>query len=573
MPAENRTVRTSPQNSEREEIVADVVIVGSGGGGLAAALAAHEAGLVPLVLEKDRLFGGSTAMSGGVIWLPNNPLQHAAGVQDSREQAIRYLDALVKHRGPGTSAERREAYVDTSPEVYELLRRNGIQLERCEGWPDYHDDLPGGCPRGRSMAADYFDTRELGEWSDRLRGGPLPLPIKGTELRNLPLAKRTWFAKLVGLRLAARMAKAKFTGAKMVGMGAALQGRIMKALRDRGVRVELEAPVMGFIENGGRIEGVEACIRDRPVRVRARQAVLIAAGGFARNLELRQKFLRHPTSDWSNANPGDSGEVLELAIAAGAATDALDAQVFVAGSLPPGKDRPALHPPSDLGKPHIILVDDKGQRFCDEGGSYVATGEAMYAAGAVPCWAIFESRARNRYFWAGARPGHIPPAWLEQNYLRTAPSLAELARLCGIDPAALQATVARFSANANKGIDPDFKRGQRAYDRWFGDPTCKPNPSLGPITQPPFYAVRIFPGDVGTFGGVVTDADGRVLRPDGSAIEGLYATGNTTASVFGRAYAGAGASIGASMVFGVRAARRIAREALRDAAVPSANAA
>lgn len=542
------------------EATADLVIVGSGGGALVAVLAAHEAGLTPIVLEKEALFGGSTAMSGGVMWLPNNPLQTRAGVTDSREDALRYLDALVAHEGPGTALPRREAFVDTAPAVYELLRRHGIVLERCEGWADYHDELPGGCTRGRSMVADIFDARELGDWEPKLRRGPRPIPIKGVDMRELPLVKVTGSGRRAALRFTWRMARMKITGAKLVGMGAALQGRIMKAVRELGIRVELESPVTDLVVENGRVVGVEASIGGKPVRLLARLGVLVAAGGFARNEQLREKYLRKPTSaDWSNANPGDQGDLMEKIVALGAAADTLDAQVFVAGSFPPGSDRPALHPPTDMGKPHVILVDDAGRRFCDEAGSYVATGEAMYAAGAVPCWAIIESRARKRYFWAGVAPGDPPPEWLSSGYMRKADTLAELAAQCGIDPAGLEATVARFNEHARAGVDPDFHRGERGYDRWFGDPTYGPNPSLGSIEQGPFYAVRVVPGDVGTFGGLVTDAEGRVVREDGTPIDGLYATGNSTTSVFGRHYPGAGASIAATMVFGLRAANHMAR--------------
>lgn len=414
-----------------------------------AALAAREAGLEPIVLEKEPLFGGSTAMSGGVMWLPDNPLQAKAGVKDGAEEALRYLEALVTHRGPGTVPARREAYVQTAPQVYELLRRYGVRPERCEGWADYHDELPGGCTRGRSMVADVFDARALGEREPKLRRGPRDIPIKGADMRNLPLVKITSGGRVAAVRFVLRMLRKRLTGAKLVGMGAALQGRIMQAVRNAGNRVELEAPVTGLLVENGTVVGVEATIGGKPARVLARKGVLVAAGGFARNAALRDKYLRQPSSaDWSNANPGDQGDLLEKIVALGAATDTLEAQVFVAGSLPPGAKSPALHPATELGKPHIILVSDAGERFCDEAGSYVATGEAMYGAGAVPCWAIIESRARPRYFWAGMLGGDPPAAWLDSGYMKQADTLAGLAALCGIDAAGLEATVARFNAHA-----------------------------------------------------------------------------------------------------------------------------
>jgi 3-oxosteroid 1-dehydrogenase len=216
----------------------------------------------------------------------------------------------------------------------------------------------------------------------------------------------------------------------------------------------------------------------------------------------------------------------------------------------------------DLAKPHLIMVDQKGQRFTNESGSYMENGQRMYAAGAVPAWVIMESRHRDRYPWAGAMGGQTPEAWFEAGYMKKAETIEGLASACALDPQALRRTVDRFNEFARTGKDLDFRRGDRAYDRVFADPTVKPNPCLGAIEKPPFYAVAVYPGDVGTFGGLLTDEHARVLTAQGVPIPGLYATGNSTASVMGRCYPGAGASIAASFVFGYIAAHDAAGHTL-----------
>jgi 3-oxosteroid 1-dehydrogenase len=227
----------------------------------------------------------------------------------------------------------------------------------------------------------------------------------------------------------------------------------------------------------------------------------------------------------------------------------------IASKLPDG--RPGIHA-NELGKPHLMLVDKHGKRFTDEACSYMETGQNIYANHAVPCWAIMDSRHRSKYIWAMTPPRYTPSEWISSGYMKKAATLEELAQQCGIDPAGLKATAQRFNGFARSGVDADFHKGERAYDRYWGDPRHGPNPCLGEVSQPPFYAVELYPGDVGTYGGLVTDENGRVMTQEGAIIDGLYATGNVTASVTGGVYPGAGASIGASFIFGYRAANHAA---------------
>jgi 3-oxosteroid 1-dehydrogenase len=536
---------------------ADLVIIGSGGGSFCAGMVMRDLGKTAIVLEKTDKVGGSTAMSGGVLWVPNHPLQKRAGVADSYEQGMAYLNATVGDAGPASSPARKDAFLRFGSRMISYLEGKGVPFARAEGWSDYYDELPGGCPRSRSLTVKLFDARELGDWNARLRRGPFDVPIRWPESQQAMLMKRTLKGFLAAARLGLRMALMKVTGQQLVGMGAALQGRMLQAALREHVDIRFNAPVTGLIEEDGRITGVVARIDGKDRRIQAREGVLINAGGFSHNAEMRSAYGPQPSSvDWTNANPGDTGEVMQSAIELGAATDHMDQAVWLVTSLLPNGFR-GFHV-LDLAKPHLIMVGRDGKRFADESASYMENGQRMYAAKAVPAWVIMDRRHRDRYTWAGALGGNTPEEWLSSGYMKKAETVEALARLCGIEPQGLRQTVERFNEFAQRGQDLDFKRGERVYDRVFGDPTVKPNPCLGAIDEAPFYAVQVYPGDVGTFGGLLTDEHARVLHKDGSVIAGLYATGNSTASVMGRCYPGAGASIAASFTFGYIAARHAA---------------
>jgi len=555
----------------------DFVIVGSGGGSMCAALASKSLGKRALIIEKQRKVGGSTGFSGGVWWIPNNPVMKRHGVEDSYERAREYLDAVVTYSGPATTPARREAFLRTGPEMVGFLERNGMAFEYADGWSDYYDELPGGQPRGRSLVARLFNIKELGEWAAKLSRYPgFPLPMNAHEFPDLLLVKRTWAGKRAAARLAGRMLYQQLTGKELVGAGAAIQGRMLQIALREDLPIWTQTPVNDFIVENDGVTGVIAQRGGREIRVRALEGVLINVGGFSRNAEMRNKYQPQPSSNaWTNANPGDTGEIIEAAMRLGANVDCMEESWWVVTSMGPnqtwpegaitadGTIVPFMHH-LDLSLPFSMMVDGNGERFCDEAGAYMEIGQRMYerhrqTGKAVPSWLVMDSRQRKNYSWGTAPPGKIPKQWLDSGYLVAADSITELASKCGIDAAGLQATVQRFNGFCRSGVDEDFGRGSRAFDRCHGDPTIKPNPNLGAIEQAPFYACRMYPGDVGTAGGVVTDEHARVLRADGSAIPGLYATGNSTASVMGRCYPGAGASIGASFVFGYIAARHAAQ--------------
>ncbi|RAM66805.1 FAD-binding protein [Herbaspirillum rubrisubalbicans] len=554
----------------------DLVIVGSGGGSMCAALMAKSLGKRALILEKQDKVGGSTGYSGGVWWIPNNHVMKRHGVDDSYERARQYFDAAVDYDGPGSSPQRREAFLRTGPKMVEFLEQHGMKFIYADGWSDYYDELPGGEPRGRSLMAELFNIHELGDWAPKLSRYKGPsMPAGSNEYPTLFLMKRTWAGKKKALAIGARMMYQKISGKELVANGAAIQGRMLQIALRSGIPLWTESLVKELVVENGRVTGVVVVREGREVRIEAKGGVLINAGGFSRNAAMRKQYQPQPSSaDWTNANPGDTGEMIEAALALGAAVDCMDEAWWVVTSLgpeqslpegaraPDGTPLPFMHH-LDLSLPYSMMVDQDGQRFCDEAGAYMEIGQRMYrrqaeTGRAVPAWVIMDSRQRQYYPWGTAMPGQIPQQWLDSGYLVKAGSIPELAQKTGIDLGGLQSTVERFNGFCRTGVDSDYGRGSRQFDRAHGDPTVKPNPNLGPIEQAPFYAVRIYPGDVGTAGGIVTDEFARVLRADGSWIEGLYATGNSTAGVSGRCYPGAGTSIGASFVFAYIAARHSA---------------
>lgn len=552
----------------------DLVVVGSGGGSVPAALAAKAQGKSVAIFEKQALFGGSTSYSGGVWWIPNSPLLAEAGIADSYDNARLYLDSIIKVPGASATRERTDAFLRAAPRMVTFLRECGMRFRRpYEPWPDYHDELPGGLPEGRSLLAEPFDLRSLGAWRKRMSiYGPLAhMPISAEEFTTLFLLKRGSKGKLKALKYAMLMARDALFRRQTVANGAAIQGRMLEIALREGIPIFLSHPVTELLHEDGRVVGVIVERDGRRTSIRARSGVIVNVGGYSHNEEFRRTHGRAPVNrSWTNANPGDTGEIVEGMMALGAATEHLDAAWWVItsqnvdGSWPEGavaKDGQVfrfLHH-LDLSLPYSIMVDQAGRRFCDEAGSYMEIGERMLdrhaATGkAVPAWVIFDARHRRYYPWGSMPPGKTPKSWIDSGYMKKAATLDALAAACGIDAAGLHDEVGRYNGFCRAGVDEDFGRGGRAFDRAHGDPSVAPNPNMGPIEDAPFYAVAMYPADVGTAGGVVTDRYARVVRTDGGVIDGLYAIGNSAAPVFGRSYPGAGASIAASFTFGYVAA-------------------
>lgn len=537
----------------------DLVIVGSGAGAVTAALRARKWGKRALIVEKAELFGGSTALSGGVTWIPNAAPLLRAGVDDSIEKGRAYLDACAGPYAPGTTRERREAYLGKGPEMISFLESEGMEFAYLDGFSDYHEgEYPGGLARGRSLGGKLFALNRLGDWLPKMRraSGIQEIPATVPEIGQLVLSGRTWKSRLTFVKVGWRMIQRKL-GRLLVAAGASLQGRLFLLAKNAGQEIWLGSPLTDLIREDGRVVGVVVRQNGRDRRVRARHGVLLDAGGFARNPEMRANMSRVPHSQWTVANEGDTGEVLKMATDLGADTAMTQEAWWIPASfLPDGSIQ--WHNPIDMGKPHAIVVDQGGSRYVNESTSYVTVGLAMFerdkTVPAVPSWFIVESRHRDRYRMGIAPAGKTPEDWITSGYMKRADTIEDLARQCDIPPEQLRATIDRFNGFAEAGHDGDFGKGESAYNRVWGDPTNKPNPSLGKIEIGPFYAVKVFPADVGTCGGLVADEYARVLDKDGRPIPGLYAAGNITASVMGPSYPGAGASIGASMVFSYIAA-------------------
>lgn len=540
----------------------DVVIVGSGGGGMVAALAATAAGGSAVVLEKQALLGGSTCMSGGMAWVPNNPVMRAAGHDDSYEDAMAHFEEVVGDIGPASSRERRHAFLTSGPEMIAFLQDSGVKLVHCPGYSDYYSNSKGGSDIGRGVEPVPWNGKRLGEWNSKLQAGlakSLGMAVMTNEARALSHYNRSLRSFAISTRVALRTAGAKVTGRDLLVNGASFIGQMLKIGLDRGVTVWTEAPLSDLVVEGGRVVGVTVTRDGVTTRIEARKGVLLSAGGFAHNREMRAEFGGDQApAKWSISNPGDTGEAMRTAMALGARTDLMDEAWWLPAPRTGQFGGSTLDQARQ--RPRTIYVDAAGKRFVNESNSYMEVGKAMYernkTSKAVPCWLIFDDRYRKRYAHLRNRPGYFPKPLFESGRLKRAATLDELAALCDIDAAGLKATIEEFNVHARDGRDPEYGRGESAYNRSLGDPSHRVvNPAVGPIDEGPFYACEVLPGDIGTCGGLLTDEHARVLDEQERPIPGLYAAGNITATVMGRRYLGPGASIANSMVFGYIAAR------------------
>lgn len=533
---------------------ADVVVLGSGGAAMTAAIAAHDFGAKKVViLERSGMVGGTTAMSGGMLWIPNNHHQQAAGIADSDEDIVTYLDSLA----PGAlDPETLWAFMQNGPEMLRYFEeKTPVRLHAFADFPDYQPYAPGAKPDGgRSLDNAAFSFARLGKWASRVNPSKMAYPLRGSlmEATRGTLEEQTLAEREAG---------------DYRGLGQALAGSLFLAVIERNIPVEFETRARRLVKDGDRVVGVIAeDASGRTVHVRARRGVVIATGGFEWNETLVKSFLRGPLTGPVSV-PENEGDGLLMAIEAGAQVANMQNAYWMQSTLEFKPQHRAAKPNYLLGsderaRPGAILVNRKGQRFVNEAANYNALGKSLHAFDAgthsyanLPYWLIIDQRYKDKYHLFNAAPGAPAPA-----FAMKADTLEELAQIAGIDREGLRAQIDRFNAMVRNGHDDEFNRGDNSYDNFYmwGDMDFEPPfRTLGAIDRPPFYAVKMEGGALGTAGGPKTNADAQVVDWQGNAIPGLYAAGNAMAAVPGDVYGGAGGTLGPGMTFGYIAGKHL----------------
>jgi len=537
----------------------DVVVIGSGAAGMTAALTAARQGLTCVVLEKAATFGGSAARSGAGIWIPNNPVILAAGVPDTPAKAAAYLAAVV---GADVPAARQAAFLSHGPAMISFVMANSpLRFRWMEGYSDYYPELPGGLPNGRSIEPDQLDGKLLGAELARLNPPYLEVPaglvVFSADYKWLALSAVSVKGAAVAAEALARGTKAAVLGQTPLTMGQSLAAGLRKGLLDAGVPVRLNTPLTElYVENGA----VAGAVTPGGL-FRARRGVIVGSGGFEHNAAMRAQYQQQPIgTEWTVGAKENTGDGIRAGQRLGADVALMDDAWW--GPAIPLPDEPYFCL-AERTLPGGLVVNAAGRRFVNEAAPYSDVVHTMYERNPtdpdIPSWLIVDQNYRNRYLFKDIAPTFVfPDAWYSSGAAHKAWTLDALAASAGLPAAALRTTVDRFNSLALKGDDTDFGRGDSAYDHYYTDPSILPNSCLAPLWLPPYYALRLVPGDLGTKGGLRTDARARVLRPDGSAIPGLYAAGNASAAVMGHSYAGAGSTIGPAMTFGYIAARDLA---------------
>lgn len=553
----------------------DVVVVGSGAAGAMAALRAAEQGLTVLIVEKTNKYGGTSATSGGVLWVPNHDL---AETGDSREEALKYLGSVIK--GP-VQRDRLEAYVDQAPEMIRFMKSLKFDLIKAD-WADYFPDAPG-ARSDRSIICPTYDGRKLGDKFIYMREQFSRFKLFRrysmdlVETFSILARSKGWMNNVVRIIINywRDVSTRQFTARdRRFTIGAALMGQMYERIFARGIEVRLDTRLEELTQANGEITGVVVSNFGRRYEIAARHGVVVASGGFEWNQELRDRFFPIPTLTRYTSTPEDAnrGEGLMAGLKVGAATEHTESGWWIPTMKlpsPKASNYEEIHQAAfDVGRPHSVCVNRNGMRFVDEAIGYDLFGAAMVedhlkTRANAPCWHVFDALYREKFTAGGIMPTAIMPDWRIpkdwwDHYIFKADTLEELATKIQVPAAALKQTVSNINEFARTGVDIEYGRGGNAYDVMFGDPTVSPNPCIGPIRKPPYYAVPINLGDLGTKGGLKADAHARVVNGEGRPIPKLYAAGNASGSPFGNCYPGAGGTIGPAMVFGYVAANDIA---------------
>ena len=547
----------------------DVVVVGSGGAGLTTATVAARHGLKVLLVEKTEYFGGTTALSGGGIWVPGSSLATQAGIVEEAGAASRYVHEVV---GPTLRSDLLEAFLDAAPRMVDYLHAHtAVRFALQRGFADWHPRASGFLPEGRLLVPLQYDGRELGQHFALLRPPLAEFNAPGGLMIGLPDMAHAarWTKSFTSFRHMARLGCAyavdrlRYPRGTRLTMGNALAARLLRSALDAGVTLWRRAPMQRLLIDAGAVTGVVIERDGAPIEVTARRGVVLASGGFSANAQMRQRYIPYAEQHVSLVPEGNTGDGLNNALGAGAGFDGdnLSNAGWVVVSVlrePDGRVRKFPHLFLDRGKPGCIAVNARGERFGNEAATNLV--EPMHSTGSVPAHLVCDDAFIRNYGLGLVRPGGFGLRRLiAAGYVLTAPTLEALAERIGAPPAALAATVARFNAQAASGVDDDFGRGRDKADHFMGDATHRPNPCLGPITRPPFHAVKIFPGDSTTTLGLRVDASARVLDVHDAPIPGLHAVGLDMNSLWRGRAPGNGANNTLGLTFGFIAAMSLAK--------------
>lgn len=551
----------------------DYLVVGSGAAGMGSAIAARDAGLDTLVIEQADQYGGTTAWSGGVAWIPNNHQIHTTGISDSEADAWAYLSRVT---GGEVDEQRLRAYIRRAREAIEYFETHSeVKFRSLQFYVDYYPEFEGGKPGGRSMDPVPFDLKRLGSEFKYMREPiePRVLGLMFTAGEAHHMIESALKRSLIVMREMAIFcldipSRLRGLPARRLTLGQALVGRLRYSLMQRNVPLWLNTRLEELVVEDGCIAGALVSRDGRQQLIRARKGVMLGSGGFGRNETMRQQHHPKPCgADWTVEVPGNVGAGIEAGKAVGAQLEFMHCAWWTPTFLMPDGVSRALV----IGKsmPGCIFVNKAGRRFTNEAAPYEDVVKGQFAAEAtgvqaVPCWMVFDARYRRNYsagplYPATVQPDdRIPDDLKQSGWLKKADTLEGLANACGIDPAGFIDEIRKVNGFAQSGRDLDFGRGDSLHDRYYSDPKVKPNPNLGVIAEAPFYAFEVYPGDLGTKGGLKANHFGQVIGQDGAPIPGLYAAGNCSATVMGNSYPGAGSTIGPALTFGYLAARHAA---------------
>ena len=557
----------------------DVVVVGSGNGALTAALCSHDGGAKTLVIEKSSQFGGTSATSGGGVWIPNNRYAKAENVDDSDQDARNYINS-VSPEGM-IKEELIETYISEGPRMIDYLHENSqVKYRNLAHYPDYFPDNTGGKEGNRSMEPEPIFGTELGDDLGKLREqhpqtaftmGPINMnftQVEGQLLLGALPGWKTQFAKLFTKYILDLTMRLKWGWKdRRLTMGNAGIARLILSLKDRNVDLWSLTAMTDLVDENGKVIGIKATKDGSSISIKANKGVILAAGGFERDQDLRDKYLPKPSNaEWSAANIHNTGDALKAALKLGADTHQMDTGWWSTTMKVPGQEKGWLSM-VDKSMPGNYTVNKDGERFSNESQNYVSFVNDMFKKfdegnPCAPCYMIFDSNFRkNRpcgpLLQSSMQPDSaVPKEWWTPSFLSKGETLEELAEIVGINPEGLKATQAKVNEYSLTGKDIELNRGDSAYDRYYGDPSVTPNPCLAPLQEGPFYCMVLYPGEMGTAGGLVIDTNARVLKQDGQPIDGLYACGNVTTALL-PTYPGPGSTLGPAMTFGYLAAKDI----------------